>query len=69
MRGTVGVAVAREVAVDQCLPSCGRTCINAKPPLEFAKFPKMQNQYTKLLERCFVNFSKNQECKSNMQNC
>ena len=29
------------VAADRCLPSRGRTCINFKPPLEFAKFPKI----------------------------
>ena len=39
------------VAADRCLPSHRRTCINAKPPMKFAKFLKIQNQYTKLLER------------------
>jgi len=35
----------------------------AKPPLEFAKFRKIQNCWRDV----FVNFGKNQECKSNMQ--
>ena len=48
-RSRVGVAVT-------CLPSRRWTCINAKSSLEFAKFLKMQNQYAKLLERCFCEF-------------
>ena len=53
----VGVFRSRVgVAADRCLPSRGRTYINAKPPLEFAKFLKMQNQYAKLMERYFCEF-------------